>query len=84
MLEQLLEVEIEVRDKYLHNGRERIECSLASEDGQTLHLYEGQLKDLGKKPPLLEKGKRYKLWFRPFVNNQWIEVKIVKLEPVTS
>ncbi len=81
MLSQLLEATIEVRDKYLHQGRERVECSLASEDGQTLYIYEGQLKDLGKSPPTLEKGKKYKLWFRPFVNNHWIEVKIVKLEP---
>lgn len=80
MLEQLLVATIEVRDKHLHQGRERVECSLASEDGQTLYLYEGHLKELGKNAPALEVGKRYQATFRPFVNNRWIEVKLVKLE----
>ncbi len=81
MLDQLLEAVIEIRDKHVYQGRERIEATLASDDGQTLHIYEGQLKDLGKTPPRIEVGKRYKVAFRPFINNRWVEVKLVKLEP---
>jgi hypothetical protein len=82
MLETLLEATLEVRDKHIHQGRERVEASLASEDGQTLYLYEGHLKELGKSAPALEVGKRYRAWFRPFVNNRWIEMKLVKLEAI--
>jgi hypothetical protein len=74
-------VTIEVRDRYTYQGRDRYEASLASEDGQTLYIYEGQLKDLGKTTPILEKGKKYKVSFRPFMNNHWVEVKLVKIEP---
>ena len=82
MLELLLEGVIEVRDKHVYQGRERIEATLVSDDGQTLHIYEGQLKDLGKGgPPRIETGKRYKVAFRPFINNRWIEVKLVRFEP---
>ncbi|MBI3725059.1 hypothetical protein HY251_14050, partial [bacterium] len=62
-------------------GRERVVVSLTGEDGQTVYLYEGHLKELGKAAPALEIGKRYKAFFRPFVNNRWIEVKLVRLEP---
>jgi hypothetical protein len=81
MLETLLEGVIEIRDKHVHQGRERIEATLVSDDGQTLHFYEGQLKDLGKTPPAIVVGERYKVAFRPFINNRWVEVKLVKLEP---
>jgi hypothetical protein len=81
MLEQLLETTVEVRDKHIHQGRERVEVSLVDEDGQTLYFYEGHLKELGKKAPALEVGKRYKATFRPFVNNRWIEMKLVRLLP---
>jgi hypothetical protein len=81
MLEQILVATIEVRDRHVYQGRERVEASLASEDGQTLYIYEGQMKDLGKTPPILEKGKKYKVSFRPFMNNHWVEVKLVKIEP---
>ena len=81
MLERLLEGVIQVRDKHVYQGRQRIEATLASDDGQTIHLYEGQLKELGPKLPAIEVGKRYRVAFRPFVNNRWIEVKLVKLEP---
>ncbi len=84
MLETLIEGEIEVRDKHVYQGRERIEATLVSDDGQTLHLYEGQLKDLGKDAPPVQVGKRYRVVFRPFINNRWIEVKLVKLEPVVG
>ena len=81
MLGQILEGVVEVRDKHLHQGRERVEVTLASEDGQTLYLYEGQLKELGKNAPKLQVGKRYKIAVRPFVNNHWIELKVVRVEP---
>jgi hypothetical protein len=80
MLEQLLSGTIEVRDKHIYQGRERVEVSLVSDDAQTLHFYEGQLKELGKNAPKLEVGKKYRVTFRPFVNNRWIEVKLVQLE----
>lgn len=81
MLEQPIEGVIEVRDKHIHQGRERVEATLVSDDGQTLHFYEGQLKEVGKNAPRLEVGKRYKVGFRLFINNRWIEVKLTKLEP---
>ncbi|MEZ0227472.1 MAG: hypothetical protein ACAI25_02530 [Planctomycetota bacterium] len=84
MLDDVIEAEIEVRDKHVYQGRERIEATLVSDDGQTLHIYEGQLKDLGRRLPAVEVGKRYKVAFRPFINNRWIEVKIVRLEPVVG
>jgi hypothetical protein len=80
MLETLLEGTIEVRDKHIHQGRERVEVTLVSDDAQTLHFYEGQLKELGKSAPKLEVGKKYRVTFRPFVNNRWLEIKLVKLE----
>jgi len=81
MLDQLLETTIEVKEKHIHQGRERVVVSLADEDGQTLYLYEGHVKELGKNAPALEVGRRYRATFRPFVNNRWIEVKLVGLEP---
>jgi hypothetical protein len=81
MLEQPIEGVIEVRDKHIHQGRERVEASLVSDDGQTLYFYEGQLKELGKGAPRLEVGRRYRAGFRLFVNNRWVEVKLVRLEP---
>jgi hypothetical protein len=80
MLEQPVEGVIEVRGKHVHQGRERVEASLVSDDGQTLYIYEGQLKELGGVAPL-EVGRRYRVGFRLFVNNRWIEVKLVRLQP---
>jgi hypothetical protein len=81
MLETAIEGLIEVRDKHIHQGRERVEASLVSDDGQTLYLYEGQLKEVGPEGVVLEVGKRYKVGFRLFVNNRWVEVKLVRLTP---
>lgn len=81
MLDQLVTGVIEVRDKHVYQGRERLEVTLASDDGQTLHIYEGQLKDLGKNAAPIEVGKRYAVSFKPFINNRWIELKLVKAEP---
>ncbi len=79
MLETAIEGVIEVRGKHTHQGRERVEASLVSDDGQTLYFYEGQLKELGA--ATLEVGQRYKAEFRLFVNNRWVEVKLVRLAP---
>ena len=80
MLETVIEGVIEVRGKHTHQGRERVEASLVSDDGQTLYLHEGQLKEL-EKGLSLEVGKRYKAEFRLFVNNRWVEVKLLRLAP---
>ncbi len=80
MLETAIEGVIEVRDKHIHQGRERVEATLVSDDGQTLYFYEGQFKEL-EKGLSLEVGKRYKAEFRLFVNNRWVEVKLVRLTP---
>lgn len=75
-LEALVEVTSEGHNQY---GKQFHELRLVSEDGQTLHVYEGQLKEL---PPVrLEVGRRYLLKLRPFVNNKWIELKVLSLTP---
>jgi hypothetical protein len=81
LLDQRLEAIVEVTGGGTNpqSGRPFHEVRLVSEDGQTLHLFEGQLKEV---PPIrLEVGKRYKIVFRPFVNNRWIELKITGLTP---
>ncbi len=57
------------------------EASLASDDGQTLHIYEGQLKEVPGAEFVV--GESYRLVFRPFINNRWVEFKIVGVEPNT-
>lgn len=80
LLDQRLEAEVEVTGEGNNQfGRPYHEVSLVSEDGQTLHIYEGQLKELPSAK--LEVGKRYKLVLRPFLNNRWVEVKVVSLTP---
>ncbi len=80
LLDARLEATVEVRGIHLHQGRERVECSLASEDGETLYIYEGHRKELGKAAPALEVGRRYRAVFRPHVNNRWIELRLVALD----
>jgi hypothetical protein len=58
------------------------EAALISDDGQTLHIYEGQLKEVPNAS--LEVGVDYKVVFRPFINNRWVEFKIVGVEPTSS
>jgi hypothetical protein len=58
------------------------EASLISDDGQTLHIYEGQLKEVPNAK--LEVGANYRVLFRPFINNRWVEFKIVGVEPTSS
>jgi len=60
-------------------GRPYYEANLVSDDGQTLFLYEGQLKEVSTP---IELGARYEIEFRPFVNNRWLELKISSLERV--
>lgn len=80
LLDARLEALIEVVAEGAHAlGRPYYECRLASEDGQILHLFEGQLKEM---PGLrLEVGRTYKARFRPFLNNKWVEVKLASIEP---
>jgi hypothetical protein len=61
-------------------GRPYWEASLVSDDGQTLYLYEGQLKEVPH--VALEAGQRYRITFQPFINNRWVEVKVVDLVPL--
>ena len=49
---------------------------------QTLHLFEGQLKELQGCQPKI--GERYRVTFRPFINNRWVELKIIALQPLTE
>ena len=80
MLGQRLEGEIEVIGQAVHaTGADYLEVNLVSEDGQTLHIFPGQLKEVGN--PELVAGNRYRIAFEPFVNNRWIELKIVALTP---
>lgn len=81
LLDQRLEATVEVISEG-HNfaGRLYHELRLVSEDGQSLHLFEGQLKEL---PGVrLEVGRQYKLVLRPFVNNRWVELKVTALTPL--
>lgn len=75
MLEQRLDCRVTIRTVAPYDGRMRYEATITSEDGQTLYIHEGQLKEA----PVdrLEPGKSYRLTFRPFINNRWIELKIV-------
>lgn len=75
---QLLTYDIAIRDMQIIEGRNRYEATLISEDGQTLYLYEGQLKEVSGE---LEVGAHYEALFKPFVNNRWLELKIVALKP---
>lgn len=80
LLDQRLEALVEVTGEGNNQfGRPYHELRLLSEDGQTLHLYEGQLKEL---PPVdLEVGRRYTLVLRPFLNNRWVELKVLSVTP---
>ena len=79
LLSERVEALIKVQEKVTNfAGRPYYEASLVSDDGQTLHIYEGQLKEVGN--PELEIGARYKVSFRPFINNRWIEFKISGIE----
>jgi hypothetical protein len=80
LLDARLDAVIEVVSE-AHNslGKNYTEARLVSEDGQALHLYEGQLKEVpGAR---LEVGRRYRVTLRPFLNNRWVELKVVKIEP---
>ena len=81
LLDARLEGVVEVGERRLHMGRVYYEASLISDDGQTLYLYEGQLKEVDDR---LEEGRRYRVVFQPFVNNRWIELKIGTLEPLND
>lgn len=81
LLDARLEGVVEVRGQQYHNGRPYFEASLVSEDGQTLHLFEGQLKEVDEE---LEVGGRYRVTFRPFINNRWVELKVDSLEPAAE
>jgi hypothetical protein len=72
-----LNYEIAIRDVQDYDGRTRYEASLVSEDGQTLYIYEGQLKEVEDE---LKLGQHYFIQFKPFVNNRWLELKIVGLQ----
>ena len=78
LLDTRLEATITVRGQQYHMGRPYFEADLDSDDGQTLHLFEGQLKEVGGR---LEVGQRYRVVFRPFINNRWVELKVISLEP---
>jgi hypothetical protein len=60
-------------------GHSYMEATLVDDDAQTLHLYEGQLKEVSQVD--LHVGETYKVVFQPFINNRWIEFKIAALEP---
>jgi hypothetical protein len=81
MLEQRLRCLVVVRGCEQHEGRPRFEACMIGEDAQTLYIYEGQQKELDEE---LEVGVRYTLVFQPFVNNRWVELKLVEAirEPV--
>ena len=82
LLDERVEAVVKIR-AHITNfaGRPYWEASLASDDGQTLHIYEGQLKEV----PSVEfvVGESYQVVFRPFINNRWIEFKIVGITPST-
>ncbi|MGE0710743.1 MAG: hypothetical protein AB7N76_27895 [Planctomycetota bacterium] len=81
LLDARLEGELLVQEERHYQGRRYYEASLVSDDAQTLFLYEGQLKEVGDR---LELGARYRVVFRPFVNNRWLELKIVELERIAG
>ncbi len=81
LLDVRLEAELDVLGERNNEfGRVYWECRLASDDGQLLHLYEGQLKELPE--GTLAPGRRYRVWLRPFVNNRWLELKVDRVEPI--
>ena len=83
LLDTRVDAEVEIRDRVDNfAGRPYYEASLVSDDGQTLHIYEGQLKEVPTAE--LRVGQRYKVTFRPFINNRWIEFKIAAIEPLPS
>ena len=83
LLDGRVEATIEVRDRATNfAGRIYYDASLVSDDGQTLHIFEGQLKEIFQSD--LEVGKRYKVTFRPFINNRWIEFKLDSVELLPS
>ena len=80
LLDARLEAIVEVRaERTAPGGRQYYEASLVSDDAQTLYIYEGQLKEVPD--PVLQEGARYRVRFRPFVNNRWVELKIESVEP---
>ncbi len=81
LLDQRLEAIVEcVGEAHGTFGKPYMDCRLVSEDGQSLHVFEGQLKECpGAK---LVAGRHYKLTFRPFVNNRWLELKLVGITAV--
>lgn len=80
LLDARLEAEVEVLGEAQNfAGRPYWELSLVSDEGQTIHLYEGQLKEFAEVD--LRPGRRYRAVFRPFINNRWVEVKIHSLTP---
>ncbi len=79
LLSERLQATIRVRKRAKNfAGSPYYEASLASDDGQTLHIYDGQLKEISDSE--LEVGQCYRVTLRPFINNRWIELKIAKLE----
>ena len=81
LLDARLEGELQVLKSWHSRGSLYFEASLISDDGQTLHLYEGQLKEVGDQ---LIEGARYRVVFRPFVNNRWVQLKIASLELIEA
>ncbi len=81
LLDTRLEGELQVLKSWHTQGKKYFEATLISDDGQTLHLYEGQLKEVGDQ--LIEDA-RYRVVFRPFVNNRWIQLKIERLELIAT
>lgn len=84
LLDARFEGVVEVRDRQISpgSGRPYYDCALVSDDAQTLYIYEGQLKEVAD--PDLEVGRRYRVRFRPFINNRWVELKIEACEPVDA
>lgn len=75
LLDARLEGLIEVGEEHVgFGGRPFWDARLISDDGQTLHIHEGQLKETGLER--LEVGRQYRVRFRPFVNNRWLEIKL--------
>ena len=71
-----LEGVVVVQAESYYQRRRFYEVTLVSEDSQTLNLFEGQLKEVGDE---LEIGGRYRIVFRPFLNNYWVELKVSEL-----
>lgn len=81
LLDARLEGELHVLKSWYTQGKKYFEATLISDDGQTLHLYEGQLKEVDDQ---LVEDARYRVVFRPFVNNRWIQLKIETLELIAT